>query len=223
MLAVFGISYELLGAHASILVVSSMGASSVLLFAAPHGPLSQPWPFAGGHLVSALCGVIAAKLIGEPFLAAAVAVAAAIGFMYWLRCLHPPGGATALFAVMGGPAIVGLGFNYLFVPVLLNVIVLLIVAVLFNYPFAWRRYPQAWWREAVESGVCVNPLDGAPEKCMIPHSDLVYALSQIDTFIDISEADLQRIYALALGHDHTPHHAPDAATVPVYAASGAAR
>jgi CBS-domain-containing membrane protein len=103
MLAVFGISYELLGAHASILVVSSMGASSVLLFAAPHGPLSQPWPFAGGHLVSALCGVIAAKLIGEPFLAAAVAVAAAIGFMYWLRCLHPPGGATALFAVMGGP------------------------------------------------------------------------------------------------------------------------
>lgn len=33
---------------------------------------------------------------------------------------------------------------------------------------------------------------------MIPHGSLVYALSQLDTFVDVSEEDLQRIYALAL-------------------------
>ena len=57
----------------------------------------------------------------------------------------------------------------------------------------------------------------AAEK-MIPHSDLVYALSQIDTFVDVSEEDLQRIYALALGHHQaaaeTAAQAPVAAVAP---------
>ena len=196
ILGVLWVSHALLGAHAGVLAVASMGASAVLLFAAPHGALSQPWPVVGGHLISAFVGVTCAQWIAEPMLAASVAVAISIGLMYGLRCLHPPGGATALFAVLGGEPILALGYHYLFVPVLLNVVVMLTIAVLFNFPFAWRRYPQAWWRESV------GPIENAEEKCMIPHSDLVYALSQIDTFVDVSEEDLQRIYALALGHPH---------------------
>lgn len=201
ILGVLWMSHALLGAHAGVLAVASMGASAVLLFAAPHGALSQPWPVIGGHLISAFVGVTCAQWIAEPMLAASIAVAISIGLMYGLRCLHPPGGATALFAVLGGEPILALSYNYLFVPVLLNVVVLLIVAVLFNFPFAWRRYPQAWWRESL------SPSEITDEKCMIPHSDLVYALSQIDTFVDVSEEDLQRIYALALGHSH-PTPAP---------------
>jgi len=208
ILAVLWVSHALLGNHVGTLAVASMGASAVLLFAAPHGPLSQPWPVVGGHLISAVVGVTCAQWIAEPMLGASLAVAVSIGLMYWLRCLHPPGGATALFAVMGGESIHALGYGYLLVPVLLNVTVLLIVAVLFNFPFAWRRYPQAWWRETVEAKAAIEalPIDAAER--MIPHSDLVYALSQIDTFIDVSEEDLQRIYALAMGHAHVPHHAP---------------
>ena len=202
ILAVLWVSHALLDAHAGVLAVASMGATAVLLFAAPHGTLSQPWPVLGGHLISAFVGVTCAQWIAEPMLAASIAVAISIGLMYGLRCLHPPGGATALFAVLGGEPILALGYDYLFVPVLLNVVVMLIVAILFNYPFAWRRYPQVWWRESVASGACLNP-SKAEEKCMIPHSDLVYALSQLDTFIDVSEEDLQRIYALALGHPHS--------------------
>lgn len=204
ILAVLWVSHALLGDHVGALTVASMGASAVLLFAAPHGALSQPWPVVGGHLISAVVGVTCAQWIPEPMLAASVAVAASIGLMYWLRCLHPPGGATALFAVMGGAPILSLGYGYLFVPVLLNVVVLLIVAVLFNYPFAWRRYPQAWWRETVEAKAQLEALASGETERMIPHSDLVYALSQLDTFIDVSEDDLQRIYALALGHAHAP-------------------
>lgn len=195
--SVLWVSQALLGNHAGILAVASMGASAVLLFAAPHGTLSQPWSLLGGHLVSAFVGVTCAHAIEMPILAASTAVAASIGLMYGMRCLHPPGGATALFAVMGGEPILSLGYHYLFVPVLLNGVVLLVVAVLFNFPFAWRRYPQAWWRESAEV-VCDLEPGAHPEKCMIPHSDLVYALSQIDTFIDVSEENLQQIYALAL-------------------------
>lgn len=201
ILAVLWVGHFLLGAHGGVLAVASMGASAVLLFAVPHGALAQPWPVFGGHLVSALIGVSCAHWLGgAPMLGASLAVALSIAAMYSLRCLHPPGGATALYAVLGGDAVHALGYGYVFSPVLLNVVVLLAVAVAFNYPFAWRRYPQRWLGR-------VRPVAESAEESMIPHSSLVYALSQIDTFVDVSEEDLQRIYALALGK---PHPAPEA-------------
>jgi CBS-domain-containing membrane protein len=193
ILAVLWTSHFWLGGHGGVLAIASMGASAVLLFAAPHGALSQPWPVFGGHVVSALVGVACFRWLGnEPMLAASLAVALSIAAMYSLRCLHPPGGATALYAVLGGETVHALGFGYLFSPVLLNVVVLLAVAVTFNAPFPWRRYPQSWHRRT-------QRVAAPAEESMIPHSSLVYALSQIDTFVDITEEDLQRIYALALG------------------------
>ncbi|MGD2117169.1 MAG: HPP family protein [Chromatiales bacterium] len=137
------ISQMKLGAAGSVGVVASMGASAVLLYAVPHGPLSQPWSVFGGHLVSAIVGVATVKLIADPFYAAPVAVGLAITGMYYLRCTHPPGGATALYAVVGGDAVHQLGFHYVLTPVMLNTTIILLVALLFNYPFPWRRYPAA--------------------------------------------------------------------------------
>ena len=125
LLGILLISQLSLNMQGASVLVASMGASAVLLFAVPHGALSQPWPVLGGHLV----------------FAAALAVALAIGAMHYLNCIHPPGGATALSAVIGGDAIHQLGFQYVLTPVLLNVIIVLVVAILFNYPFHWRRYP----------------------------------------------------------------------------------
>jgi CBS domain-containing membrane protein len=137
------ISQAHLGSAASVGLVASMGASAVLLFAVPHGPLSQPWPVFGGHLVSAIVGVACTRAIAEPALAAPVAVAVAIGAMHYLHCIHPPGGATALSAVIGGDTVHQLGFHYVLTPVLWNATVILLVALVFNYPFRWRRYPIA--------------------------------------------------------------------------------
>jgi CBS-domain-containing membrane protein len=180
------------------LIVASMGASAVLLFAVPHGALSQPWPVLGGHLLSACIGVSCARVIPQPFLAASLAVGLAIGVMYYLRCIHPPGGATALSAVVGGASVHALGYQFVITPVLLNVLVILAVAMLFNYPFAWRRYPAALVSRHAQ------PPDTTPDRLPyspIAHEDMVYALSQIDSFVDISEEDLLRIYALATGKE----------------------
>ncbi len=190
---------------ASTLIVASMGASAVLLFAVPHGALSQPWPVLGGHVISACIGVTCVSVIPQPFLAAGLAVGLAIGVMYYLRCIHPPGGATALSAVVGGESVHTLGYQFVITPVLLNALVILAIAVLFNYLFAWRRYPAALASRRE------HPTDTPADRMQyssIAHEDLVYALSQIDSFVDISEDDLLRIYALATGKERQRHFDP---------------
>ena len=78
-----------------------MGAATVLLFGVPHGPLSQPWALFAGNLLSAFVGVSCFMLISNTFIAAGVAVSLSMGLMFVCRCVHPPGGATALAAVIG--------------------------------------------------------------------------------------------------------------------------
>lgn len=190
VLLVLLVSSRILDFHGAALVVASMGASAVLLFATPHSVLSQPWSVFGGHLISAFIGITSAKLLANPLYAGAVAVSLSIAAMHYLRCLHPPGGATALVSVVGGEPVRALGYWFLLTPVLANVLIILVVAVAINYPFRWRRYP-AWFfsRTGGEAHV---------EKCMIAHSDLVCALTEMDSFIDVTEEDLLQIYQMAV-------------------------
>jgi len=193
ILCILLVSHWSLDSASSALIVASMGASAVLLFAVPHGPLSQPWSVFGGHMVSALVGISCAQLFSNEIFAASLAVGAAIGAMYYLRCIHPPGGATALSAVVSGEAVVELGYQYAITPVLLNVIVILSIAVIFNYVFPWRRYPAYLYR----INLPIEPSAPSAPTSHIAHEDFVYALSEIDSFIDISEHDLLRIYDIA--------------------------
>ncbi len=190
IVAILIISGPLLHEPGGAVVVASMGASAVLVFAVPHGPLSQPWALLGGHLVSAFIGVSCAMLIPETVLAAGVAVGLAITAMHLLRCIHPPGGATALAAVVGGTEVQALGYQYMLTPVLLNVTVILLIAILFNYLFRWRRYPVALSRLDVDQ-------QDATGTELLDHDRLMQALGQLDTYMDISEQDLLKIYRLA--------------------------
>lgn len=200
LLAVYALSRALPGLAGAPILLLSIGSSAVLLFAVPHGPLSQPWPVLGGHLASALIGVACARFVAEPMLAASLAVGLAIGAMHYLRCIHPPAGATALAAVLGGEPVRALGFGFIVAPVLQNVIIILLVAVAFNALFPWRRYPVFLARRSVVP----EPAAGYDA---ISHEDFVFALTQMDSFIDISEEDLLRIYDLAIGR----HRETDAA------------
>ncbi len=81
-------------------LVAPLGASAVLVFAVPSSPLAQPWSVIGGNTLSAIVGLTAAHFVADPVLAASLAVGCAIGAMFALRCLHPPGGAMALLVVL---------------------------------------------------------------------------------------------------------------------------
>jgi len=145
--AVSGIDLAILtegGNHLPL--IGSLGASAVLVYGAPRSPLAQPRNLVGGHLVSALVGVICQQLLGHlPTLAAPLAVATAIALMQLTKTLHPPGGATALIAVAGSEQIHRLGFLYVLAPVGLGALILLLVAVLVNNIPSTRRYPEFWF------------------------------------------------------------------------------
>ncbi len=185
--AVHALTAWVAGPLAAVFMVASMGAAAVLLFAVPHGALSQPWPVFGGQAVSAIVGVTAAQWIADPSLAAGVAVGGAIIAMQWLRCVHPPGGATALVAVIGGSAVHDLGYGFVVVPVLANTLIIFLVAVAANYPFRWRRYP-----------IGLAKLDDEPPAPPLSSDHLQAAIRDLNVVVDITPAELDAIARRAI-------------------------
>jgi len=131
-------------------LLGSFGAAAVLVYGAPMAEFSQPRNLVVGNLVSALVGVTVAANITSPgstAFAAAFAVSSSVLFMHLLRSMHPPGGATALIAVVGGDSIRGLGYWYVLFPVLCGTLILLAVALVVNNLSRnpHRHYPVYWF------------------------------------------------------------------------------
>jgi CBS-domain-containing membrane protein len=139
-------NYNLLEGTGMLLIVGSFGASAVLIYGAPKSPLAQPRNLMGGHVLSALVGVASYRLFHDNlWLASAVAASTAIAVMHATRTLHPPGGATALIAVISGKNIHDLGFLYALMPVGAGAAVMLVVALVVNNIPKGRRYPECWY------------------------------------------------------------------------------
>jgi CBS-domain-containing membrane protein len=128
-----------------VMIIGSFGASAVLIYGAIRSPLAQPRNLIGGHMISAAIGVTTFKLLPAPlWLASAVAVATSIAIMHATKTLHPPGGATALIAVIGSQKIHNLGYLYVLIPAGIGPLIMLSVALLVNNIPKNRRYPEFW-------------------------------------------------------------------------------
>jgi CBS domain-containing membrane protein len=167
-------------------VFASMAAAAVLLYAAPHSPMAQPWPLVCGNLVSGLIGWLFSLLIPDPVLAAACAVGTAVLVMHLLNCLHPPGGATAMIMVLSAAQFHQHGWLWAGATVAANTLLSLLLALSINGLLPGRHYPQ---RHAT---VQPKPQHGEPGI-----ADIEWALAQMDGVIDVSEEDLLEIYQLA--------------------------
>jgi len=173
-------------------IVASMGAAAVLLYAAPHSPLTQPWAFVGGHLISATVGVTCAQWVPDLFLASGLAVGLAIFAMHQLNCLHPPGGAAALVAVVGGEQIQALGYLYVLVPVALNIFILAL-AVTGTRALIARHQQKSSFIFYDDKQKDINAANSTP----FSTDDLNSALHEMHAYIDVSIEDLNQIYAHA--------------------------
>jgi CBS domain-containing membrane protein len=200
MLLVGIVSTYALSGIAAPALIASMGASSVLLFVVPTSTMSKSWAFIGGHLVSATIGVACYQLNHNILFAAPLAIAFAIMGMYYLRCMHPPGGATALLAVLGDESVHQLGFQFVLTPVASNLFILLAVATSCARLMAYHN------EQTQKSTLEINPRrerdEWIAEHPLFTEQDLDHALSDMDTFIDLSRHDLTEIFSRALHHAH---------------------
>lgn len=193
---VYGALCAYSSSHALVLLVASVAASTVLVFAVPHGALSQPWPVIGSYLVSGLVGVTCHRWIDNAALAIPLSVGIAVWCMYYTRCLHPPGGAIALVAVTGGNEIQQLGYSFVLMPALMNAATLVCAGFVFNYLFPWRRYPVHF----VYAQPHTHPLVAQHELLELTHEDYQHALKTMDSFIDIGPQDLSELVECAREH-----------------------
>ena len=122
-------SNTILQAEGMPLIMASTGASAILVFSLPFSPVSQPWNLVGGHLVSATVGVSCYYLVPNELVASSLSIPLAMLGMHYLRCMHPPGGATAITAVIGGANVHALGYAFVIIPVFFNAIILLSIAM----------------------------------------------------------------------------------------------
>lgn len=182
------------GTEALPFIVAPVGASAVLVFAVPASPLAQPWPVIGGNVVSTLTGVGVLALVGDPLVGAGLAVGAAIAVMSVLRCLHPPGGAAALLAVIGSSAITGAGPAFAFFPVGLNSVILVAMGWLFHR-FSRHPYPHR-----------TAPLDPAERRSRFRGEDVDRALAEIGETFDISRDDIGLLLREVETHALVRHH-----------------
>jgi len=140
------VNYNIFKGTDLVMIIGSFGASAVLIYAAIRSPLAQPRNLIGGHVISAIIGVTAYNLLHNfMWLAAAVAVATAIAAMHATKTLHPPGGATALIAVIGSQKIHNLGYLYAIIPAGFGAVIMLIIALLINNIPKSRKYPEFWF------------------------------------------------------------------------------
>ncbi len=169
------------------IIVAPLGASAVLVFAVPSSPLAQPWPVLGGNVISTLVGVAAFNAVPNTTIAAGVAVGGAILAMSLLRCLHPPGGAAALTAVIGSQGIHAAGYSFAFAPVGINSIALVSIAMFLHRATA-RNYPH-------------EPAIASPQPVAGLHAaDIDAALADMHESFDISRKDLDALLNHAERH-----------------------
>jgi len=173
------------------MIVASMGASAIILFFIPGSPLAQPWPFVGGQLISAVVGVFCALNINETSTAAATAVGASVFLMLVLRCLHPPAAATSLTPIMAGTSLTSLGYSFVIVPVAINVITMLFLAIVINRYVMKRNYPSALTiqEEVNQRHAITEP----SHQVGFSEQDLSLALDNSDVFIDMTHTELGQL------------------------------
>lgn len=169
-----------------VFLIAPVGASAILLFVVPSSPMAQPWAIVGGNTISALVGVAVFHLVKEPLLAAGLAVALSVLAMSVARAMHPPGGAIALTAVIGGHTITEAGFLFPFVPVALDSALVVLFGIVFH-KVLHRPYPHTIpVVNQHQTQDTPTQMRGGPTS-----ADIDAALSEMQESFDITRDDLE--------------------------------
>lgn len=176
------------GPSIALHLLGPLAASAVLVFAVHSGPLAQPWPVLGSYALAGAVGLAMREGFGAELWVAAVALGLSLLVMCLLRCLHPPGGGVAVSAVLADSGLTAMG-DHLLEPVLLNALILVAVAVLYNR-LTGVHYPKG---KAPRKDLhhTHDPLPS--ERVGIRGADLDQALEELGEYVDVTRDELERI------------------------------
>ncbi|RED61840.1 HPP family protein [Cohnella lupini] len=124
----------------SVWIMAPFGATCVLAFGLWDAPLSQPRNIVGGHFISTLTGLLCLRFFGHNNWVLALAVGLAIGLMMLTKTTHPPAGADPLVVILSGS-----GWSFLFAPVFIGSVLIVVLALIVNNLDKNRRYPTFWF------------------------------------------------------------------------------
>ncbi|OBZ84631.1 hypothetical protein A0J61_07321 [Choanephora cucurbitarum] len=141
--------------HQAPIIIASFGATAVLVYGVIDSPLAQPRNVIGGHIVGALSGAIISQLflgikqtwesesqrLAVQWVGGATAMALSLNIMQITKTVHPPGGATALIAVVT-PSIIQIRWFYIGIVALSSVLQVVVACLINNIE---RKYPLYWW------------------------------------------------------------------------------
>ncbi len=199
LLLVSQVAEKLISSTQHLVLLASMGASTIMLLAIPNSPMAQPYAFIMGHVSAATIGMLCANFIPNSSIAASFSVCLSLAFMFLFNCLHPPGGATALVPIITSAP--QLDFDFLLYPVLINLLTLLAFAFICNRYILKREYPVSSTARTI---VDHHSKDTSPlGRLGISSSDLHSALDGFNTYLDITEQDLAKIYTIAQANAYT--------------------
>ncbi|RJF86240.1 HPP family protein [Sphingomonas cavernae] len=191
-IALVGVTYAEFAPFAAPIYAAPIGASAVLLFAVPSSPLAQPWSVIGGNTLSMGVGLAVLQIVPDPIGGAAIAVSAAILVMSLLRCLHPPGGAVALSAVLAGPMQTAAQCTAFGLTVAVNSALLVLIGWFFHR-YSGHSYPHR--------AVPVMWKDVAPTPPVrVTLEDIDKALDDLGETFDVAREDLALLLARAEIH-----------------------
>jgi len=189
------VSSQFISGIALPVMVASMGASAILVFAVPHGPMSQPWALIGGNLFPAMIAVASSLHVPGIILASAVSLGLSLLVMLIFRCVHPPGGAVALLPLVGSEKVQEFGYHFVLEPIGLNLLILLILGFVINNLLPGRHYPAR--AVLANKDLHMHEDVASLDRVGITQDDLHEALKEMDTFLDVSEEELGEIYKMA--------------------------
>lgn len=188
LLVVIPLSTWVFGVSITLPLAAPVAASAVLSFVAPSSPFAQPWSVIAGNLLATAIGVALGFSDLPVATAAGLAGALAIVCLFGLRCLHPPGAALALVAVVGGPELHAYGFQLLY-PVAFNSLLLVAIALIYNN-LSGHAYP----KPRLQKGNTHRTHDPLPsERMSFSEDDVERALADFGEYVDVTRDDLAQL------------------------------
>ena len=118
----------------------SFGATVFIVFVLYDLETAQPKNIFFGHLVSILVGIIFNETLGFSFYSLGLSVGVAVALMVYLKVMHPPAASNPLVALS-----MDLSYDFIFFPVIVGTVVIILMSVLINKIILKRKYPKKWF------------------------------------------------------------------------------